>query len=204
MDYVYAYKQLHKQKKTKEGGIMKYEMIIIGLASAILAQASFAEYSVKIPLEVNMGGHLPNGSINIAQSGATAPNPYPDPSTPKPPVEPVKPAKPTLYTTTFPKPIAGSARYNNANGVMYSDSLGLRIFVETSALKNNTRYSMFYDDKNTCVVETTSCNWGASGGFSGGCSVIDSKITNGPKIKLTYLSGNCLIGDDYLIKIREL
>ncbi|QCG66050.1 hypothetical protein [Pseudomonas veronii] len=44
------------RKKTKEGGIMKYEMIIIGLASAILAQASFAEYSVKIPLEVNMGG----------------------------------------------------------------------------------------------------------------------------------------------------
>lgn len=182
---------------------MKYE-IIIGLVLTVSVQAASAEYSVKIPLEVEFGGHLPNGSINIAPSGVTPPTPYPGPSVPTPPVEPVKPAKPTLYTTTFPKPITGSARYNNANGVMYSDSLGLRIFVETSALKNNTRYSMFYDDKNTCIVETTSCNWGASGGFSGGCSVIDSKITNGPKIKLTYLSGNCLIGDDYLIKIREL
>ena len=124
---------------------MKYE-IIIGLTLTILAQTVSAEYSIKIPLEVNMGGHLPNGSINLGQSGAI-PNPYPGPSVPNPPVDPVTPAKPTLYTTTFPKPTTGSARYNNANGVMYSDSLGLRIFVETSALKNNTRYSMFYDDK---------------------------------------------------------
>lgn len=183
---------------------MKYE-IILGLALTVLTHAASAEYSVKIPLEVNSGGHLPNGSINIAQSGATAPNPFPGPSVPNPPVDPVTPAKPTLYTTTFPKPTTGSARYNNANGVMYSDSLGLRIFVETSALKNNTRYSMFYDDKYTCIVETTSCNWGASGGFGGGgCSVIDSKITNGPKILIRRISGNCLLGDDYVIKIREL
>lgn len=180
---------------------MKYELII-GLALTVLAQTVSAEYSVKIPLEVNMGGHLPNGSINLGQSDVT-PTPYPDPSTPKPPVEPVEPAKPTLYTTTFPKPTTGSTRYNGQNGAFYDNSLGLSIFVETSALKNNTKYTMFYDEKNTCVVETSFCIWGA-GSFGGGCGRSDSKISNGPKVSLRRLSGNCLIGDDYLIKIREL
>lgn len=180
---------------------MKYE-ITIGLVLTVLAQAASAEYSVKIPLEVNMGGHLPNGSINLGQLGAT-PNPYQDPSTPKPPVEPVKPAKPTLFTTTFPKPITGSTRYNGQNGAFYDSSLGLSIFVETSSLKNNTRYTMFYDDKNTCVVETSFCTWGASG-FGDGCGKVDSKISNGPKVSIRRISGNCLIGEDYVIKIREL
>lgn len=181
---------------------MKYE-ITIGLVLTVLAQAASAEYSVKIPLEVNVGGHLPNGSINIGQSGSTAPTPYPDPSTPKPPVESVKPAKPTLYTTTFPKPITGSTRYNGQNGAFYDSSLGLSIFVETPALKNNTKYTMFYDEKNTCVVETSFCIWGA-GSFGGGCGRSDSKISNGPKVSIRRISGNCLIGDDYVVKIREL
>lgn len=182
---------------------MKPGIIIISLASAILAQASFAEYSVKIPLEVNMGGHLPNGSINIALPNVTPPNPYPGPSVPVGPTESVKPVKPTLYTTTFPKPAIGATRYNGENGAFYDSSLGLSIFVETSALKNNTKYTMFYDEKNTCVVETSFCTWGASG-FGGGCGKTDSKISNGPKVSIRRISGNCLIGDDYVIKIREL
>ncbi|MGY3321260.1 hypothetical protein [Pseudomonas sp. TE3911] len=181
---------------------MKYE-IILGLALTVLTHAASAEYSVKIPLEVNRGGHLPNGSINIAQSGATAPNPFPGPNVPVEPVEPVKPAKPTLYATVFPKPAIGANRYNGENGAFYDSSLGLSIFVETSALKNNTKYTMFYDEKNTCVVETSFCIWGA-GSFGGGCGRSDSKISNGPKVSIRRLSGNCLIGDDYIIKIREL
>lgn len=183
---------------------MKHEIIIIGLASAILAQASFAEYSVKIPLEVNTGGHLPNGSINVAPPHVTPPSPYPGPSVPVKPVEPAKPVKPTLYTTVFPKPTKGSTRYNGENGAFYDSSLGLSIFVETSALKNNTKYTMFYDDKNTCVVETSFCTWGASSFGGGGCGKTDSKIRNGPKVSIRRISGNCLIGDDYVIKIREL
>lgn len=176
------------------------------ISSMLIAsmQIANAEYSIKIPLEVNIGGHLPNGSINIGQSG-TIPNPYPGPgpSVPVEPVEPAKPVKHTLYTTVFPKPTTGSTRYNGENGAFYDSSLGLSIFVETSALKNNRKYTMFYDEKNTCVVETSFCNWGASG-FGGGCGKVDSKISNGPKVSIRRISGNCLIGDDYVIKIREL
>lgn len=174
------------------------------ISSMLIAfmQIANAEYSIKIPLEVGFGGHLPNGSISVGQSGVI-PNPYPDPGVPVKPVEPPKPAKPTLYTTVFPKPAEGSTRYNGENGAFYDNSLGLSIFVETSALKNNTKYTMFYDEKNTCVVETSFCNWGASG-FGGGCARSDSKISNGPKVSIRKLSGNCLIGDDYVIKIREL
>lgn len=180
---------------------MKYE-IIIGSVLTVLAQAVSAEYSVKIPLEVNVGGHLPNGSINVIKLGATT-NPYPGPNVPVEPVEPVKPVRSTLYTTTFPKPAIGATRYNGENGAFYDSSLGLSIFVETSALKNNTKYTMFYDEKNTCVVETSFCIWGASS-FGGGCGRSDSKISNGPKVSIRRISGNCLIGEDYVIKIREL
>lgn len=181
---------------------MKYKMLI-GLALTVLTHAASAEYSIKIPLEVRFGGHLPNGSINIAPPHVTPPNPYPGPSVPVVPVEPPKPVKPTLYTTVFPKPAEGVTRYNGQNGVFYDNSLGLSIFVETSALKNNTKYTMFYDEKNICVVETSFCTWGA-GGFGGGCGRTDSKISNGPKVSIRKLSGNCLIGEDYVIKIREL
>lgn len=169
------------------------------LLSSFSLSAS-AQYLIKIPLEVSFGGHLPDSSIIIVKNGTT-PNPYPDPSDPKPPVVvPPVTNKPTLYTTFFPG--QGRTLYNGNNGILLNDSIGFRIFVENSGLKTNQQYSMF-GERGSCVVTTSACTWGGSA-FSGGCGVNDSKITNGPKMKITVSSGVCDFDNGYQVKIREL
>lgn len=170
---------------------MKINQMLLIVVSLAFSNFVCAEYTIKIPLELAHGGTLPNGSIN----------PYKPPVAP--PVAPETPANGILYTSTFLKSsMVGSARYN-ADGVLYDDSRGLMMFVKAEKLVGGKEYSMFYNDKLSCVVSTWSCIWGVPSS-EGGCAVTDSRVSNGPKIRISRKSGNCNFDNDYVVKIKEI
>lgn len=91
------------------------------LAIAILSSITpiaFADYQVKIPLEANGGGSLPNHSISI-KDPSTSPgngNGSTEPTEPLDPTEPVEPTEPNEPTEPKPRSLVFSGDFKTFSG----------------------------------------------------------------------------------------
>ncbi|MCT0649318.1 hypothetical protein N0614_09440 [Pseudomonas aeruginosa] len=134
----------------------------IAIITAI-APLSFAEFSVKIPLEASSGGSLPNGSISIAdrsngsnEGGNGGENGSTEPTNPTDPTEPVEPTEPE----SKPRSLVFSGNFATFSGESSLWTEGKQAAFATSsytlvikgALTQNKTYYLTNNGKECAVI----------------------------------------------------